>query len=135
MTTTKTRATPQHTRIVQDVRKKYGSVIDLKATPGVLIEILRNYAPHFSPSDGTGGVSAAPPPKPEISTVAVGIDAGTVKPATVKPGGKERGDVQNADILKTVLVLQKQIGAIDKRLTQLTPPKTAGAAKRNVARR
>src|SRR6202034_3235994 len=51
-------------RIVQQVIKRYGAVIDLKARPDILIDILRQF--RLEDDDGDGGLppGGAPPPPP-----------------------------------------------------------------------
>ncbi len=96
--------------VVNEIAKKYGNSIDLKKSPGVLIEILRNYGRVLDPdpNGGTGGVAptsiavAGPPPAP---------------PPTVKPdeGGS---DVLLADVMRAVLNVQRDINTINKTLSQ-----------------
>ena len=96
--------------LIDEISKKYGGVIDLKKSPGVLVEILLNYGRALDPPEGgggTGGVSpssiavAGPPPAP---------------PPTVKPG--EGGDVMLADVMRAVLNLQRDVNTINKAISQ-----------------
>ena len=94
--------------LVNEIAKKYGSVIDLKKSPAVLVEILRNYGRVLDPDPGggTGGVSpssiavAGPPPPPP------------------PPPPSEAGDVRLADVMRAVLNLQRDISSINKTLSQ-----------------
>jgi hypothetical protein len=96
--------------LVNEIAKKYGSVIDLKKSPAVLVEILRNYGRVLDPDPGggTGGVSptsiavAGPPPAP---------------PPTVKPD-EASSDVMLSDVMRAVLNVQRDINSINKTLAQ-----------------
>jgi hypothetical protein len=98
----------QQSTLVNEIAKKYGSTIDLKKSPAVLIEILRNYGRALDPdpTGGTGGVSpssiavAGPPPPPP------------------PPPPSEAGDVRLADVMRAVLNLQRDISTISKSLSQ-----------------
>lgn len=89
-------------KLVADISKKYGSILDLKKSPAVLIEILRNYGRVLD--NGTGGVSpssiagSGPPPPPPSE------------------GGET---VQLGDVMKAVLKLQRDVNAISKVLNKL----------------
>lgn len=124
---------PESTRIIKEIQKKYGNVIDLEKSPFILIEILRNYGKLFD-DNGGGGVS------PGTSTVAVGVSPGTgggggVSPGTGGGGGVSPGTstvavgitppssserVEIEEILKVVLNLQKEIKVIGKQLARLS---------------
>ena len=94
--------------VVAEIAKKYGSTIDLKKSPALLIEIVRNYARVLDPDPGggTGGVSpssiavAGPPPPP---------------PPPPPPSSGE-GDVRLADVMRAVLNLQRDISQISRSL-------------------
>ena len=101
--------------VVNEIAKKYGNSIDLKKSPGVLVEILRNYGRALDPTDGGGGgggggggvspssiAVAGPPPAP---------------PPTVKPG-EGGSDVLLADVMRAVLNVQRDINTINKTLSQ-----------------
>lgn len=75
-------ASNPRTVVVQEIRQRYGSIIDLRASPGVLIEILRNYGRLFQDDDGGGGGT---------STVAVGITPGTGGGGGTGSGGTGTG--------------------------------------------
>jgi hypothetical protein len=56
--------TREQKSLVNKIVKKYGPVLDLKATPEVMIEILRQFGPIFDDPDGgskPGGVAPPPP--------------------------------------------------------------------------
>ena len=56
--------TREQKSLVTKIAKKYGPVLDLKANPEVMIEILRQFGPIFDDPDGgskPGGVGSPPP--------------------------------------------------------------------------
>ena len=57
-------------KIVEEIKTKYGRIIDLEDSPAVIIEILRNYEIVFG-TDGTGGVSAVGIEGISVSSIAV----------------------------------------------------------------
>lgn len=127
----------KYARVIDDIRKKYGKVINLEKSPMVLIEILRAYGKSFD-DDGGGGTS----------TVAVGISPGTGGGGGTGSGGTGTGGtgtggtspgtstvavgitppsdpserVEIEEILRIVLKLQKQVSAIGKQLERLERP-------------
>ena len=136
-------------KIIAEIRKRYGAVIDLEKSPLVLVEVLRNYGRLFA-DDGTGGVSPG-----TISTVAVGINDGT-GPGGTGTGGTGTGGtgtggtgtggtgtggtspgtstvavgiippasnfgVEIEEILRVTLNLQKSVKQISQKLDRLAP--------------
>lgn len=95
--------------LVDEIAKKYGGVIDLKKSPGVLAEILLNYGRIFA-EDGEGGAGGVSP-----SSIAV---AGPPPPPPPPPS--EAGDVRLADVMRAVLNLQRDVNTINKSLAQRT---------------
>jgi hypothetical protein len=83
--------------LVNKVIKLHGPVIDLRANPEVIIDILRRFADDL-PDGGTpcGGVPNPPPP-----------------PSSVEDR------VRNDEIMKAVLKLSRDVSAIKKSLTAL----------------
>ena len=82
--------------LVKRIIKLYGPVIDLRKNPGVIIEILRRFD---EPPDGgnpCGGVPLPPPPP---------------------PSSKVGDRVTNEEILRAILKLSREVGAIKKGLT------------------
>lgn len=56
--------TREQKSLVNKIAKKYGAVLDLKANPEAMIEILRQFGPIFDDPDGgskPGGVGSPPP--------------------------------------------------------------------------
>jgi hypothetical protein len=95
----------RQTAVVAEIAKRYGHTIDLKKSPGVLVEILRNYGSVLDPdpNGGTGGVSpssiavAGPPPPPPPP------------PPSVNEG---EGQILLADVMRAILNLQRDINTI-----------------------
>ena len=60
--------TEKELKIVKEIQDKYGRLIDLTETPGVLVEILKGYGGLFDDGGGgTGGVD------PGVSSITVGV--------------------------------------------------------------
>ena len=88
--------TKADTALVNKIIKRFGPVIDLRANPGVIIDILRTFD---EPPDGgspCGGVPNPPPPPPSPS--------GTVERVT------------NEDLMKAVLKLTRDVATIKSSL-------------------
>jgi len=91
-------------RIIKDIMKKYGNKIDLKKSPYLIVEIIRNYGQYFGSWAGTdcesrplpGGVPPAPTPTP---------------PA---PGPAEMFDFR-----ERYMILTKDINSLTKRIEKL----------------
>ncbi len=94
----------RQTSIVEEITKKYGRTLDLKASPGVLIEILRNYG-RVLDDDGGGGAGGVSP-----STIAG--SGPPPAPPPPPPPSSDPGDVGLADIMKAVLKLQRDVQSI-----------------------
>ena len=75
-------------QIVRSVIKKYGPVINLKETPYILTEILRDHGGRFSD--------------------------GGLPPGGVAPGGPATRKIDNAVILKEILKLGSELRAMKK---------------------
>lgn len=93
------------TKIVEQIVKKYGRVLDLQKSPSALIEILRTFSHVFDDPPGVGGGGGVS----GVSTIAVGI---------TPPEAGGRGDVQMADVMKAILKLQRDVNAIGKTLSK-----------------
>jgi hypothetical protein len=80
-------------QIIKQIIKKHGEVINLKETPFVLIEIIRNFQHLFDHEDGglPGGVPPPPPP----------------------PGPADRLGIDNSVILKEILNLSREVKKLD----------------------
>lgn len=95
-------------KVVEEIAKRYGNVIDLKKSPAVLIEILRNFG-HILENGGTGGVSP--------SSIA---GSGPPPPPPPPPPPSEGGEaVQIGDIMKAILRLQRDVNAISQVINKL----------------
>lgn len=96
-------ARPTPAQVIKDIRKRYGDIIDLKASPALMLEILGQFGHVLDPNGGTGGVS------PGTSTVAVGI----TPPSDVF----DRAAME--EVLKAVLKLQKQVSVMSKQIAKI----------------
>ena len=100
--------TKKQASLVAEITKKYGQKLDLKASPGVLIEILRNYGRALDDNGGGGGGGGVSP-----STIAVGIT-----PPPPPPPSSDPGDVRLADVMKALLNLQRDVQTIRDTVSQ-----------------
>jgi hypothetical protein len=73
-------ATAKETALIQEIQKKYGTHIDLNASPAVLLEIIRKFKHQLEDDD-------------DDSTIAVGIDSGVGGGGGVSGGGGVDGGV------------------------------------------
>jgi hypothetical protein len=94
----------RHTRIIEEIQKRYGAVIDLRKSPGVLIEILRNYGRILAEDNGDGGTGTGGTGG-GTSTVAVGI---------TPPEQGPDDQVSNAVLLQAILKLQRDVKALSR---------------------
>jgi|GEM_PF-1542791 len=110
-------------RIIRQIIKSHGSVIDLKANPEVFIEIVRKHAADiadigrvFVPDDG-GGLPGGVGPVGPTSRFDDGPDGGA-KPGGVGPVGPTSHQIgpRIDDVMKEVLKLQRQVAQLSKRL-------------------
>jgi hypothetical protein len=81
-------------KIIKDIVKKYGGIIDLKKNPFIITEILRKFGPLMEPDGGTpcGGVPNPPPP----------------------PNPSRTGSIDNSDVMKEVLKVLRQVSVVSK---------------------
>jgi hypothetical protein len=89
--------TREQKAIISRVTKKYGSTIDLKANPEVLIEILRAFGRLFDdgPDDGGSPPGGAPEPAPPPPPDPCIVEAITVE-----------------DLMKAILKLTRDVATI-----------------------
>lgn len=82
-------------KVVQQIIKRHGDVIDLRRNPEVIVEILRKFG-RVAETDGglPGGVPPSPPPGPTSL----------------------QGTVSNEDLLREVLKLQRSVLQITKQV-------------------
>lgn len=84
-------------KIIRDVIKKHGPIINLEKDPQLLIDILVKFRPQFYGPDGglpPGGVPDPPPP----------------------PGPDSYRAIENVHLMKEILKLNKKMSSIKKRL-------------------
>ena len=92
--------------IVKDVIARFGTVIDLRKTPNVIIEILRTHGSVFDeiPDAGVSVAGVGTPPSPPGPSGQIG-SLGNV--------------VDNVQLMKEILKLSKQVGVLTQRLEKL----------------
>ncbi len=83
-------------KIVADIIRRYGDVINLKENPALIVEIIRNFGKHLFDDGGLpGGVGPVPPPPSPTSHF---------------------DTVTNAELMKQLLKLTKDLAIIQKKL-------------------
>jgi len=103
-------------RIVKEIEKKFGKVIDLERSPFVLVEIIREFGHRFDEDGGggSGGVSpssiagSGPPDPPEDP------------PAPDPPDPPELEGL----VTRMLLTLQKDIKALNRKLDKIAATRT-----------
>lgn len=97
--------TKREQEVIKRISEQYGRVIDLERTPGVLIEILRDYGPTIGQVlDGEGGAGGAPPsPPPPPSSIAI--------------AGPGSGSVLMEDLMRIILDLRQEIAKLSEKVT------------------
>ena len=84
-------------KVVRQIVKRYGKVIDLERNPGVIIDIIRSFG-HEVLSDDDGGLPGGVPPSPP-------------------PGPTSFQDpVTNSEIMKELLRLSRAVDRIAREL-------------------
>jgi hypothetical protein len=97
----------RHLPVVHQISKQYGRVIDLKTSPFVMIEILRNFG-HALDDDGGGGGGGGGGVGGGVSTIAVGITPPEI--------GE---DIQLIDVMRLLLGLQRDLAQLHGRVDEL----------------
>jgi hypothetical protein len=88
---------------IERIAEQFGPVIDLRRSPGVLIEILRNFGVVIGQNDdGTGGAPPAPPPTP---------------PSSIAIAGPGSGTVTLEDLMRVVLDLRQEVIKLSERVS------------------
>ena len=85
---------------IERIAEQFGPVIDLKRSPGILIEILRNLGVVLD-DDGSGGAPPAPPPTP---------------PSSIAIAGPGSGAVTLEDLMRLVLDLRQEVIKLSERV-------------------
>jgi hypothetical protein len=109
----------QQSALVKEIAKKYGSVINLKKSPGVLVEILRSYGVNVDDAEacagGGGQHSIAVLPGPTKPTKP---PTQPKPPTPPTPSPSETSDLGLDDVMRAVLNLQRDINSIQNALGQ-----------------
>ena len=80
-------------RIIREIRRQFGDVIDLRQSPSVVIDIIRRFRFEID-RDGGSPPGGTPPPGPTSF----------------------QGPITNEDLMKEVLKLSRQISQLRKQL-------------------
>jgi hypothetical protein len=109
------RKSRKDTRIVEEIERRYGKVIDLRDSPSVMIEILRTYGHIFatpdSPFEGEGGA-------PRVSSIKGGMRDVPEPP----PPSPKSESIQNSDLLKAILKVRSEIKAVRDMMSGMRRP-------------
>jgi hypothetical protein len=95
--------TKREKELIAQIGKQYGNLIDLKKTPGILIEILREFGPSIGErlgDNGTGGGGGGP----GVSSIAI--------------AGPGSGGVTTEDLMRVILDLRKEVIKVRDRLAK-----------------
>lgn len=106
----------QRKRLVDDIVRKYGNVIDLKKTPNVLVEILQEHGDisQTGGGGGSGGVGS-------VSTVAGGMGSGS---SLNKRAGDEIAQIN--EVMRAVLDLRKDVRGLTKQVRTMNDSIASG---------
>lgn len=101
--------TKREQEVIQRISQQYGRVIDLDRTPGVMIEILREYGPNIGhvldPEGGAGGAPPSPPSPPPPTP-----------PSSIAIAGPGSGSVLMEDLMRIILDLRQEIAKLSERV-------------------
>jgi hypothetical protein len=115
-------------RIIEQIVKKHGEVINVRENPQAIIDILRRFGPALDDGGLPGGVPPAPPPGPwsaPFSDEPGNPDGGTPSPkpdAPGEPGNPSPGPAQFGDgpqlhdVMKEVLRLSRSVDELHTKL-------------------
>lgn len=95
----------KHRRIVKEIQKKFGKVIDLERSPLVLVEIVREFGPQLSDEDGGGGEGGVSP-----TSIAVAGPPDPPDPPDEMPEGV---------VTRLLLTMQKDLKALNRKLDNI----------------
>ncbi len=94
--------TKREKELIKKISSQYGQVIDLRKTPGVLVEILREYGPSIGHVlDGEGGAGGAPPTPPSSIAIA----------------GPGSGSVLLEDLMRVILDLRQEVAKLSAKVS------------------
>ncbi len=99
-------------QIVKEIQKNYGDTIDLKRSPAVMVEILRNYGHIFAREDDPNG-----------GTGTGGVGGGTNTVSSIAGSGPPSEGIENVVLLRALVNLQKDVKGISKQLNALSSKK------------
>ena len=108
----------KHRRIVKEIAKKYGKVIDLERSPFVLVEIIREFRHQFDDDNGGGGGGGVSP-----SSIAGSGPPDPPEPPPSPPDPPESPELEGI-VTRMLLTLQKDIKALNRKLDKIAATKT-----------
>ena len=97
-------------KLVKDVMRRYGPVINLKEAPYLLIEILRHYGKNFDDVPDGGLPCAGVPPQPSPPAP---------EPPSPEPPGPSSMPMRNFDLAKQIKILIDTVGKMDDKINRL----------------
>lgn len=105
-------------RLIAEIKKRHGSVIDLNRNPNLILEIIRDFHPILvrGNDDGGGGAPGTPPPprgpdSPSPSPPGGGGAPGN-PPSPPPPRGPDDREIGMATIMNLLLELKRDVGAL-----------------------
>jgi hypothetical protein len=93
--------TKREKELIKKISSQYGQVIDLKKTPGVLVEILREYGPSIGRLLDHEGRAGDPPTPPSSIAIA----------------GPGSGSVLLEDLMRIILDLRQEVAKLSAKVT------------------
>ena len=96
-------ATKRERELIRRITKQFGKVINLERSPGVMIEILREFGPNIREALGDNGTGGGGP-GPGVSSIAI--------------AGPGSGTVTTEDLMRVVLELRQEVIKLSERLAR-----------------
>ena len=115
-------STKQDKKLVSQIIKGFGPVIDLRSNPGAIIEILRKFSVAGEPTDGGQPCGGTPPPPPPSSSGGGSGGqpcGGTPNPPDPPPSSRIADTITNREVLAAVTKLSRDLSAVKSSITSL----------------
>ena len=103
-------------KVILDVIKKFGDVINLRETPHVLFEIFRQFGGIIVAEIPDAGPPPPPPPPPPLPG---GVPPTAPEPPPPSPEPSQFGKFKGEDIMREILKLSKEIVLLRKDIATL----------------
>ena len=107
-----TKIQQKHRRIVKEIEKKFGRVIDLDRSPFVLVEIIREFRHRFDDDNGGGGEGGVSP-----SSIAVAGPPDPPEPPS--PPDPPDPELPEGLVTRLLLTMQKDLKELNRKLDRL----------------